>query len=130
MPTRLCFSSNRRLLQLEADRPSGPATSGVVPGPRNETPRTGDSGDQTTATPRQPTRFYGSVKLDPARLNRDAAQVSAEVVQHLASLLNAEVELTLEIQAKAEGGIPDNIARTVSENCKTLKFLTQGFEND
>ncbi len=50
--------------------------------------------------------------------------------QHSSSLLNADVEVTLEIQARVEGGIPDNIARTVSENCKTLKFLTQGFEKD
>jgi hypothetical protein len=70
------------------------------------------------------------VKLDPARLNRDAAQVSAEVLQHLTSLLNADVEVTLEIQARVEGGIPDNIARTVSENCKTLKFENQGFEQE
>ncbi len=70
------------------------------------------------------------MKLDPARLNRDAAQVSAEVLQHLTSFLNADVQVTLEIQARVERGIPDNIARTVSENCKTLKFPTQGFEKD
>jgi hypothetical protein len=64
--------------------------------------------------------FYGSVKLDPARLNRDAAQVSPEVVQHLTSLLGADVEVILEIQARVENGIPENVIRTVSENCKTL----------
>ena len=70
------------------------------------------------------------MKLDPARLNRDTAQVSAEVVQHLTSLLNAEVAVTLDIQAKVEGGIPDNIARTIAENCKTLNFESQGFEKE
>lgn len=68
------------------------------------------------------------MKLDAARLNRDAAQVSTEVVQHLTALLGANVEVTLEIQAHVEGGIPDNVVRTVSENCKTLKFRDQGFE--
>ena len=77
-----------------------------------------------------PKRFFGSVKLDAARLNRDAAQVSAEVIQHLTALLGAEVEITLEIQAHVESGIPDNIVRPVSENCKTLKFRDQGFEEN
>ena len=90
-------------------------------------------GTQATTAPTEaekPKRFYGTVKLDPARLNRDAAQVSTEVVQHLTALLGSEVEVTLEIQAKVEGGIPDNVVRTVSENCKTLKFENQGFEQE
>ena len=84
----------------------------------------------TPAPPAKPTRFFGSVKLDASRLNRDAAQVSTEIVQHLTALLGAEVEITLEIQAHVEGGIPDHIVRTLSENCKTLKFRDQGFEQD
>ena len=61
---------------------------------------------------------------------RTATYCLMPIRQHSSSLLNADVEVTLEIQARVEGGIPDNIARTVSENCKTLKFLTQGFEKD
>jgi hypothetical protein len=76
------------------------------------------------------TRFFGSVKLNPARLNRDAAQISAEVVQHLTSLLGADVDVTMEIQAHSARGIPENVVRIVSENCKTLKFQTQGFERE
>jgi hypothetical protein len=63
-------------------------------------------------------------------LNRDAAQVSAEVLQHLTSLIGADVEVTMEIQARVADGIPENVVRTVSENCKTLKFKNQGFEQD
>jgi hypothetical protein len=91
----------------------------------------GIGGGITTPTPGvKTTRFFGTVKLDPARLNRDSAQVSTEIVQHLASLLGSEVEVTLEIQARVANGIPDNVVRTVSENCKTLKFQNQGFEPD
>ncbi len=71
---------------------------------------------------------FGGVKLDPARLNRDAAQVSAEVIQHLTALLDSEVEITLEIQAPVPEGLPDSVVRTVSENCKTLGFDSHGFE--
>ena len=131
--TALLVKPEVALRQLDAERPTNSPTTGAVATPGGQAPTTsspGDSGAQTPAQPTKPTRFYGSVKLDPARLNRDAAQVSAEVLQHLTSLLNADVEVTLEIQARVEGGIPDNIARTISENCKTLKFLTQGFEKD
>jgi hypothetical protein len=36
----------------------------------------------------------------------------------------------MEIQARVADGIPENVVRTVSENCKTLKFQNQGFEQD
>ncbi|MHC1764043.1 MAG: hypothetical protein AB9869_07035 [Verrucomicrobiia bacterium] len=131
--TALLVKPEVALRQLDAERPTSLPTTGAVAAPGGQATTTsspGDSGTQKPAQPAKPTRFYGSVKLDPARSNRDAAQVSAEVLQHLTSLLNADVEVTLEIQARVEGGIPDNIARTVSENRKTLKFLTQGFERD
>lgn len=118
--------------QMDAERAeaTGSPTGTQLPTPATQ----GQTGAATTAgtpvppPPAKPTRFFGSVKLDASRLNRDAAQVSTEVVQHLTALLGANVEVTLEIQAHVEGGIPDNVVRTVSENCKTLKFRDQGFE--
>lgn len=56
--------------------------------------------------------------------------IANEIIQHLASLPNSEVIVTLEIQARVPGGVPDNVVRTVSENCCTLKFGTQAFEKD
>ncbi|MDZ8136164.1 MAG: hypothetical protein RM049_12805 [Nostoc sp. DedQUE04] len=44
-----------------------------------------------------PKRFYGSVKLDALRLRRDIGQIADEVIQHLSSLVDAEVEITLEL---------------------------------
>ena len=38
------------------------------------------------------------------------------------------MRVTLKIEADAAGGVSENTQRTVSENCKTLKFKTQGFE--
>ena len=57
-------------------------------------------------------------------------KIADEVVQHLTSLNKGMVKVTLEIEAKEEDGIPDNVIRTVSENCKTLKFISQGFEDE
>jgi hypothetical protein len=42
----------------------------------------------------------------------------------------ADVELTLEIHADLSEGAADNIVRTVTENCRTLKFIDHGFESE
>lgn len=66
-------------------------------------------------------------KIDAARMNRDAGQISQEVVQHLVAILSANVEITIEVQATAPGGFPPNVVRTISENCRTLKFTQHDF---
>jgi len=75
-----------------------------------------------------PRRFHGSVVLDASRVGRDASKIADEVIQHLAGLLDANVEVTLEIQAQVRDGAPDHVVRTVTENCRTLRFKSYGFE--
>ncbi len=90
-------------------------------------------GAGTETTPPQataPKRFYGTVNLNPIRAGRDAQQVIAEVVQHLTGLPGANVEITMEIQAKVADGFPEDVVRTVTENCRTLQFTTQEFEEE
>lgn len=77
-----------------------------------------------------PTRYYGIVKLEPARVGRDAGKVAEEVISHLQGLVGSAVTVTLEIQATVPGGVPDNVVRIVTENGRTLKFDSQGFEKD
>jgi hypothetical protein len=73
-------------------------------------------------------RFHGSAKIDATRLSRDVDVIASSVVQHLAGLLDAKVTITVEIEAEIPSGAPDNVVRTVTENCRTLKFDNQGFE--
>jgi hypothetical protein len=80
--------------------------------------------------PARPKRFHGSVTLDPTRVGRDAGRIADEVIAHLAGLVGSTVEVTLEIEARAEPGIPENVVRTVMENSRTLKFTTHGFEKE
>ena len=75
-------------------------------------------------------RFYGIVDVDPMRVNRDAAAIANEVIQHLTSLNGAKVTVNIEIQADIPDGVPDDVVRTVTENCRTLKFTSQGFEQE
>ena len=77
-----------------------------------------------------PTRFHGSVDLDVARVGRDAGRIAEEVISHLAGLVGAQVKVTLEIEADIPAGASDNVVRTVTENSRTLKFKSQGFESE
>jgi len=62
-------------------------------------------------------------------LSRDVDAIATSVVQHLAGLLDAKLKVTLEIEADLPSGAPENVVRTVTENCRTLKFDTQRFED-
>ncbi len=93
----------------------------------------GESGKGTGAggtKPKAPVlrRFHGSAKIDATRLSRDFDLIASSVVQHLAGLLDAKVTITVEIEADIPSGAPDNVVRTVTENCRTLKFENSGFE--
>jgi len=75
-------------------------------------------------------RFHGSAKIDATRLSRDVDLIASSVVQHLAGLLDAKATITMEIEAEIPSGAPDSVVRTVTGNCRTLKFENSGFEED
>ena len=75
-------------------------------------------------------RFYGTVQLDAARVGRDASQIAEEVIAHLVGQVGAEVSVTLEIQAVLPDGASEQVVRTVTENSRTLKFTSHGFESE
>jgi len=59
---------------------------------------------------------------------KDSSEIAQAIVQRLASLIDADVVVTLEVQANMPGGAPDAVVRTVSENARTLKFDSCNFE--
>ena len=67
-------------------------------------------------------RFHGAVKVNPMTLSSDVSKLSEAVIQHLSSLLGSKVEITIDIAAYMPEGAPENVVRTVTENCRTLKF--------
>ncbi len=62
------------------------------------------------------------------RFHDGSAKIASSVAQHLAGLLDAKVTIPVEIEAEIPTGAPDNVVRTVTENCRTLKFENSGFE--
>jgi hypothetical protein len=129
----LLVKAESALKQHEAETKTS-TTSPEVPGENGGTGPQGQKPTHTTGgAPRQmpkPSRYHGSVDLDPTRVGRDAGRVADEVIAHLAGLVGSSVRVTLEIQADVPNGAPDNVVRTVTENSQTLRFLSYGFENE
>lgn len=125
----------RKQLEAEtaASKVSSPTAGGPVAGMNIAPPGTGTtktSAPKTPAEPPKPKRFHGTVSLDPMRAGRDAGRVADEVIAHLTGLVGSKVRVTMEIEADIPAGASDQVVRTVTENSRTLKFTSQGFEND
>ena len=103
------------------DGDEGDTTTGTGTG-------TDTSGTKKIAAAAPPKRFHGTVILDPARVGRDAGRVAEEVIAHLTGIVGATVTVTLEVEASIPSGASDHIVRTVTENSRTLKFKSHGFE--
>jgi hypothetical protein len=121
----------RRQMDAETAPPTtgGPTTGPTSGGEGTTGPRVG-AGGPTVPVPAKPKRFHGTVTLDPTRVGRDSSRIAEEVIAHLAGLVGAKVTVTLEIEAEVPSGAPDNVVRTVTENSRTLKFTSQGFETE
>jgi len=73
-------------------------------------------------------RFFMSADLDITRINRDVQKYVEEIIQHLASVDGAKVSVSLEVEAESPEGFNQQIVRTISENCRTLRVRESGFE--
>ena len=52
------------------------------------------------------------------------------MIAHLEGLPGAKVTVTIEIEATLPDGAPDQVVRTVTANAQSLKFTSQGFEEE
>ena len=136
------------LQQLEADRAARAATTSTPPATTGATGTAGSGATTSTAhggtstttgpgnvvppspvtppKPQLPTRFVASVKLDSTRASLQMSTFMEEVMSHLQALDGADVEMTLEVQVKAPGGIDEQTARIVLENSAALKVENPG----
>src|SRR6185295_140060 len=110
--------------------PAGEPSPGSPAGPSSSPSPTSEPGATGPVAPARPRRFHGTVRLDPARVGRDASRIADEVIAHLAGQVGAEVTITLEIEAFLPDGASEQTVRTVTENGRTLKFDSQGFERE
>jgi len=116
----------RKQMDAESSKPPDEPT----PGDDGKKPPREGEGEPPGPEQTQPKRFHGTVVLDTTRVGRDASRIADEVIAHLSGLVGAKVKVTLEVEAEVPTGVPDNVVRTVTENSRTLKFTSQGFEQE
>ncbi|RMG75788.1 MAG: ATP-binding protein [Chloroflexi bacterium] len=80
------------------------------------------------AKPRLVTKYYGSVELNPQRINREISLIVEEIIERLTQLPDTEVKVTLYIEAQKPDGFDEAMVRTIKENSRTLKFSTYDLE--
>jgi hypothetical protein len=80
--------------------------------------------------PTKPTRFFGTVEIDPTRPVKSFDQILGAVVTELQRTPGAKVTLVLEIEALAEAGFDDADVGVVRDNARQLRFRAEstGFE--
>lgn len=110
---------------------SPPASLGPVDHSWPErTPAPARSGAPAPEQKTRPTRFFGSIQVDPELYARDIDQLSREIFARLAGS-GARLQITIDIQALKPQGFTDAETRTIKENAASLKFAPGfGFEQD
>ncbi len=110
----------------EANRPAPQEALGkaLVPG-EPAGPQGGASEGEVPTQPaeKQPTRFFGSVRISPDRPAKEMHQIVEAIVEQLTTVSGSEVTLTLEIDAEVPDGLDRAKVRTLIENANTLGFL-------
>jgi len=72
--------------------------------------------------------FHGNVSINPTTAKMRLVQVAEEIISALAADPNAEIKISVEIQANFPNGAQDQTKRAVSENAKTLGFKNADWE--
>jgi predicted AAA+ superfamily ATPase len=113
---------------IEHTAGDSPTVGSAAGEPPSATGAPSSTPDEGTGRPPGLRRFYGVVALDSERLMRDFDKVVREVVSHLVSLVDTQVEVTVEVRATTAASFPDGVVRTVSENAQVLHFDSHAFE--
>jgi predicted AAA+ superfamily ATPase len=96
--------------------------------------RAGDSAQPATgdSIKRLPRRFVGSITLDPDRAGLQVAKIAEEILFELTRSNSSTLKLTLEIEASAATGYPDDVVDVVRSNIRDLKLDASkvGFEEE
>ena len=70
----------------------------------------------------KPRTFHGSVDVNATTAKMRLVQLAEEIISNLAADPQAELRITVEINADFPAGASDQIKRAVSENAKSLGF--------
>lgn len=69
-----------------------------------------------------------SADLDNTRIGKEVQHMVDEIIKHIVNVEGSQVQISIEVNAGTPNGYPQDVVRTVTENCKTLKVRQYGFE--
>ena len=107
--------------------PYGAIPPGSTPPPIASEPTPSGSPVGRTPTPK-PHAFHGNVAINAATAKMRMVEVAEEIIAVLAAAPNAEVKVSVEIQANFPSGASDQTKRAVTENARTLGFKNADWE--
>ncbi len=85
--------------------------------------------DEPQPPPLQPKqRFFGTVSVDPTRLEPLAAEIAQAILAELARAGDVTLTVKLGIAAERANGFPDEVVSSVTATACTLNFEQSGFE--
>jgi hypothetical protein len=111
---------------------AGPTSGGPAVGIPAGTPSTCGQETLVSVTPIPPNpgngtpqasnrTFVLSARLDNTRINRDVSRLVDEVINLLTQMDGCDVNVSLEVNAAVDKGIPFDTVRALSENCRALR---------
>ena len=87
-----------------------------------------DSTGPAITARKRPTRYFGTVELDPVKAQLQFSKVATELVELFASSTSARVRIRLDIEAEDPQGFDESTERAARENSNTLGFESSGFD--
>jgi predicted AAA+ superfamily ATPase len=126
-------ASEYQMTLFENTKPTPGFADGTTPAPIEPHPLTSNppiaGANAASATGSAKAKsFYGSVDVNPTTAKMRLVQLAEEIISNLVSDPQAELKITVEINADFPAGASDQIKRAVSENAKSLGFKTSTWE--
>lgn len=79
-------------------------------------------------TPKRPTRYYGTVELDPVKATLQFSKIVSEIVELFSATAGTKVNIRVDIQAEDSRGFGETTVRAAKENGKTLGLSSTDFD--
>jgi hypothetical protein len=96
-----------------------------------QAPVTGQPPPPTGPNPApRPRRFYAKVTLDPNRPTPQVSNIAQSILSELDRVRGVKITLTLDIDAEAPSGFPDDVEGVVRDNARDLRITDFGFEGE
>jgi len=110
--------------------PAAPLGTGYVGEIGTGQPSTSEPRPAGGARAARPRRFYAKIALDPNRPTPQVSNIAQSILSELDRVRGTRVTLTLDIDAEAADGFPEDVEMVVRDNAASLRITDFGFEGE